>query len=1004
MTEPGGPNPAADTPSAPADSLDAGLAAGFARPADAPAAALPAIPGYRVLREIARGGMGKVLAALDLGLGREVALKVLLPGAGADRFVREAKITARLPHPGIPPVHALGALADGSPFLAMKLVAGRTLADELAAADRPRLLQAFAQVCQAVGFAHSRGVIHRDLKPANVMVGAFGEVQVMDWGLAKDLADRPGAGEPRPPAAPAAPAAGGAGQSTLVGAPDESIDDRTLPGTVLGTPAYMAPEQARGEAADARSDVFALGGLLCAILTGKPPFGGETAREVIRKAGAASLAEAHARLGGCGADAELLALCRHCLSPIPVDRPADGRAVAGAMTAYLDGVQERLRAAEIARAQADERARAERRARRVQLVAASLVLVVLAGGIVGTTYGLVRAKQATGRAETAEGEARQRADELQQVSDFQAQMLKQVDPASAGLRLSGDVKARFAEALAKAGVPEGERAKQAEAFASQWSRVNATDAALELIDGTILKPAVAAIDKQLADQPVIDAALRTTLAERYLDLGLYDAAKPLFERALETRRRVLGEEHPDTLVSIGNVGAVLQKLGKLDLATTYDQEALEKSRRALGGDHPTTLEAVCNMGSVLKERGKPNEALPLLREALEGRRRLLGEDHPDTLNVMTELGLLLWDQGKPDEALSYLREVLERRRRLQGEDHRDTLKAVQDAAVVLKGQGKLREAADGFREVLEKRRRLFGEVHPLTLLAANNLGATLSDLGKPDEAEALMREALTSQRLLLGVDHPSTLDSLNNLAVFLIQRGKLAEAEPMCRELLERRRRVSGPDHLNTLIATSVMGYLLLRQNKPDRAEPFVREAIAISRRTNGEDHRETLTYTHNLGMLLREQHRLAEAEPNFRVVMERAGQTLGAAHPITMSATTNLADVLNQQKRFEEAAGLLAGAEIVARQNANTTSERSLASILTKLGQARAGLKQLGEAEAKLLEAHRLWLKTRGEASPDTRNCTRALADLYTAWNAAQPGQGYDAKAAAWAAKLGAQ
>ncbi|MGL4553854.1 MAG: serine/threonine-protein kinase, partial [Gemmataceae bacterium] len=158
---------------------------------------LPAVPGYRVEREIARGGMGRVLAARDLGLDRDVALKVLLPGANADRFVRESKITARLPHPGIPPVHALGTLADGSPFLAMKLVAGHTLADEMRAADRPRLLQAFAQVCQAVGFAHGRGVIHRDLKPANVMLGDYGEVHVMDWGLAKALAagGRPGPDE-----------------------------------------------------------------------------------------------------------------------------------------------------------------------------------------------------------------------------------------------------------------------------------------------------------------------------------------------------------------------------------------------------------------------------------------------------------------------------------------------------------------------------------------------------------------------------------------------------------------------------------------------------------------------------------------------------------------------------------------------------------------------------------------------------------------------------------------
>src|SRR5580700_8245610 len=203
MNEPHDPNMTADLarPADPLTTIDhirGGASTDGSHPvADAPASSLPAVPGYRVLREIARGGMGRVLAAFDLGLDRDVALKVLLPGASPDRFVRESKITARLPHPGIPPVHALGTLADGSPFLALKLIDGQTLAVETKTADRPRLLQAFTQVCQAVGFAHSRGVIHRDLKPANVMVGTFGEVQVMDWGLAKDLTSREGVDHPR---------------------------------------------------------------------------------------------------------------------------------------------------------------------------------------------------------------------------------------------------------------------------------------------------------------------------------------------------------------------------------------------------------------------------------------------------------------------------------------------------------------------------------------------------------------------------------------------------------------------------------------------------------------------------------------------------------------------------------------------------------------------------------------------------------------------------------------
>jgi serine/threonine protein kinase len=163
-------------------------------PATSTALGWPDVPGYEITGEIARGGMGVVYAARDLALGREVAIKTILPSLAADprypaQFDREARLTALLPHPGIPPIHQVGTLPDGRPFLTMKLIKGRTLADELATTDRaanlPRLLGVFELIGQAVGYAHSVGIIHRDLKPANVMVGAFGEVQVMAGGWRK---------------------------------------------------------------------------------------------------------------------------------------------------------------------------------------------------------------------------------------------------------------------------------------------------------------------------------------------------------------------------------------------------------------------------------------------------------------------------------------------------------------------------------------------------------------------------------------------------------------------------------------------------------------------------------------------------------------------------------------------------------------------------------------------------------------------------------------------------
>ncbi len=311
----------------------------------------PVVAGYDIESEIARGGMGVVYTAVDRAFGREVAVKVMLPGMSAAAFDREARITARLPHPGIPPVHALGSLPDGRPFLAMKLIRGDTLKDLLEAradptADRARLLAAFEHMCQAVGYAHAQGIVHRDLKPANVMVGAFGEVQVMDWGLAKEI----GGAEPEA----AAPDAGGALEDIAA----------TVAGQIKGTPAYMAPEQARGEPVDARADVFALGGILAAILTGKPPFAGNSVLDTIIRAAQAELGDTFARLDASGADAELVALCKRCLAAKADDRFANGTALTEAVAAYRAGVDARLRKAERDRAAAEARAREEQNTRR----------------------------------------------------------------------------------------------------------------------------------------------------------------------------------------------------------------------------------------------------------------------------------------------------------------------------------------------------------------------------------------------------------------------------------------------------------------------------------------------------------------------------------------------------------------------------------------------------------------------------------------------------------------
>ncbi|TDJ71151.1 MAG: tetratricopeptide repeat protein [Planctomycetota bacterium] len=335
---------------------------------------------YQILGEIGRGGVGIVYKGRDSDLGRDVAMKVL-KDEYADRpdvlarFVEEAQIGGQLQHPGIVPVYELGLHAGERPYFAMKLVKGETLAAQLArrsdpAQDRRRLLGIFEQVCQTMAYAHARRVIHRDLKPTNVMIGAFGEVQVIDWGFAKVM-----------------PKGGVADETeSLTRASERSVIEtvRSAPGSgsnsvagsVLGTPAYTSPEQANGdvERMDRRSDVFGLGAILCEILTGEAPYR-EADGDLVRQAAMGALDGALERLRKCGADPALVTLCTECLARARRARPESAAEVAERVSAYLTSVEERAREAELRAAEARYRHRTT-----LLSTGVGLVVVMLAAG------------------------------------------------------------------------------------------------------------------------------------------------------------------------------------------------------------------------------------------------------------------------------------------------------------------------------------------------------------------------------------------------------------------------------------------------------------------------------------------------------------------------------------------------------------------------------------------------------------------------------------------------
>lgn len=808
--------------------LQATLSRLFDGDTDAPAgrpceseAALARDRRYTLLRRHAKGGLGEVFVARDEELGRDVALKAIQPRfaddpIGRSRFLREAEVTGGLEHPGIVPVYGMGRHKDGRPFYAMRLIKGESLKDAIADfhgrrfvrrrqrnLELRRLLSRFLDVCNAVEYAHSRGVLHRDLKPSNIMLGKHGETLVVDWGLAKVM-----------------------NQEDEAAASDESMlsvassgSSETLPGSAVGTPAYMSPEQAAGRLEDLgpRSDVYSLGATLYVMLTGKLPFDGSV-EDVL----------ADVRLGRFAPPSKvdssvplaLNAVCCKAMATDPARRYVSCAALAADVEAWL--ADETVAAY---REGALERGR--RFFRRHRVLAATLPILLLTGVAASTAASVLvwkekgltqaalndailseqKARNQARRAEFGEREATLAKDQARQAAETakrEAETAKEMSAFLIGLFQSTDPIALSGNLF------------------EVESSLGPTSTVLEL-----LRHGARQIRGQFASRPELKAALLADLGMALTTNACWDEAESLLLEALELRRTLYGAKHQSVGESLHDLGYFYYMVGDYDRAVRTSRESLDMLRELLGDEHLTVarskfLLAWCLYEGFGRSRARDLEAERLLREALATREALLDANSRMIPFTKFTLTVVLLRLGKTAEAVRIAAEAAKQFEETADDKRPGRLLTLFQQAEVAKRLANRKNAVRLFQQALEVSQQMFGDNHPTVNYLRERVAAALEAIGDFEASEAVYKEALT-KTLALSAGRPTSTYRLQEYALFLDRRGRLEESKAVLEEVLSVRRRHLGED--STVVATT---WGLLAENALRRGDPDLgRECLA---------------------------------------------------------------------------------------------------------------------------------------------------------------------------------
>lgn len=788
-----------------------------------------AVAGHRVgrfvvQRVLGRGAMGIVYEARQENPSRHVALKVIrgrhyIDDRHVRLFEREVQALARLDHPGIASIYEAGCTDDGEHYFAMELIDGRSLTTyasdgRLSTQERIRL---FLEVCDAILYAHQRGVIHRDLKPGNILVGAPGRPKVLDFGLARitesDI------------------------QATM---PDTEL------GRIQGTLAYMSPEQAGGDPSriDLRSDVYSLGVILYELLTDRLPHDTESASlpEAIRLIRDEPPRRPSTICRALRGDLETIVL--KALEKDPERRYATVEALADDLCRHLDSLPILARPPSTI-----YHLRMFAKRNRGLVAGVMLAMAVLIAGTAGMTVLMLRAQRAETEAlRLARLEQEQRAQTEQaldratteaakatQVQDFLLGMLAAADPAQRG---RPDVTVR-----------------------------------------DMLDLASRRINMDPADQPEVRAALDTAIGASYRELGLYESALTHLQRALETNIQLFGERSPPVAESLRQlasahlvgsqyilaeqharqaldimesampeelarhaelnceVGYALQYQGKLRDAQEQYERAIDLYRR-VGDTGPGYLDAQRHLALVERAFGRHAEAEQRIRQVLTGRRALSPEGSAATAQTLNSLGTILESQGKLAEAEEVHRETLAMRTKVYGPDHPILAESLNNLGMVLEAQNRLVDAANILNQAVLVRRKCSGPDHPLLAISLNNLALVYARQDDHDRAMEVLNEAIVIKRKRVGEVRPESMAySLNLLGKLQLVKGDAAAAEVPFREARALFLDAFGPDDTRVAVAESGLAHCAAELGRPDEARELLAHSVPILERTFGVEH-----------------------------------------------------------------------------------------------------------------------------------------------------------------------